>query len=226
MPIRPSLVAEITNALATFSSLNVSAANHPWDLYEGYVFALVVQAARRVGATVSFENILGAPTTAFIFRTSPTSMYRPRPPRIPILYTHAVLSFSSGKQLEVHQGVYVTGKSGLPHECDVAVIDRAEGISCRASRAHPRGKKTILAAECKFYATLNIALARGFIGLTSDLANHDRFFVANTTYDNLERLLTHHMRLWSRDTIPNRPIEVNRLRALFENALLRYLSRS
>lgn len=80
--------------------------------------------------------------------------------------------------------------------------------------------------ECKFYAALQIALARGFIGLTTDLATKDRFFVTNTSQSNLERLLTRHSRSWASNAIPHQPIATNRLRSLFEEAFIRYLARS
>jgi hypothetical protein len=84
----------------------------------------------------------------------------------------------------------------------------------------------VLAAECKFCSALGIPLARGFIGLTSDLGNQDRFFVTNHEYLNLERLLTHHSRAWAHKTVPSEPIEVNRLRSRFETALKEYLTRT
>ncbi len=225
MPVNQQLLTQIRAALSAFSSLNVTAANKPWDLYEAYTFALVLQGARRLGATIRFENILGQPTTNIVFRTSPGTIHRPRAPRSLVLYTHAVLHFPRRQELEVHQGIYVSGRSGLPHECDVAVIDRAEGIACRNDPAHPRCHKMVLAAECKFYSSLGIGLARGFIGLTSDLASEDRFFVTNTAHENLERLLTHHARGWSHNTIPAHPFEINRIRARFETALKKYLAR-
>jgi hypothetical protein len=227
MPIRANLITEITSAQGAFSSLNLCASSAPWDLYECYLFGLVLQAARRLNAMVAFENILGRPSTNLLFRVSPGNIYRPSPPRPPILYTHAVLRFPpQGVELEVHQGIYVSGKSGLPHECDVSVIDRAEGVACRRERAHPRCRKAILAVECKFYSSLAISLARGFIGLTSDLANDDRFFVTNTEHNNLERLLTHHDRAWGHRLIPAEQVEVNRVRSLFETALKKHLARA
>src|SRR5262245_43286475 len=129
MPIRSDLVNDIVNSLGSFSGMNFAASSDPWDLYEAYTFGLVPQAARSLGATILCEDILGVVTNNIIFRTNPGTIHRPRPPRSPILYTHAVLRFPRRQELEVHQGIYVAGRSGLPHECDVAVIARAEGVA-------------------------------------------------------------------------------------------------
>lgn len=223
MPLRPTLLADLRTQLGAFSSLNITAATQPWDVYEAYCFALVLQAARRVGGAVSFEDAFGVPTTNLVFRTSPGTVH---PGSRGIPYTHGVLRFPNGIELEVHQGIYVSGKSGLPHECDVAVLERAEAQTCRSRRVYPRSKCVVLAVECKLYAALGIDLARSFIGLTSDVTASDRFFIANTNHANLERLLTHHDRSWETNVEPLRVLEVNRLRSRFETALKKYLARA
>lgn len=223
MPLRANMLSDLRNELATFSSLNISAASKPWDVYEAYSFGIVLQAARRVGASMSFEDVDGNATTKLVFRTSPGTVHRGTKG---ILYTHGVLRFPNAVELEVHQGVYVSGKSGLPHECDVAVLERAEAQTCRSRRVYPRSKCVVLAVECKLYAALGIDLARSFIGLTSDLAASDRFFISNTSHANLETLLTHHGRSWETNVVPLQVREVNRLRSHFETALKKYLARA
>lgn len=222
MPLRASLLTDLQGALGTFSSLNISAADQPWDVYEAYSFGLVLQAGRRVGASVSFEDVNGSATTSLVFRTSPGTVY-PGSKAIP--YTHGVLRFPKGVEFEVHQGVYVSGKSGVAHECDVAVVERTEAQTCRSRRVNPRSKCVLLAVECKLYAALGIDLARSFIGLTSDLAPSDRFFISNTSHGNLEMLLTHHGRSWETNVVPFQVQEVNRLRARFETAIKKRLTR-
>src|ERR1700723_1519836 len=60
--------------------------------------------------------------------------------------------------LEVHLGVYVSGKSQLIHEADVVVLTEAEGSLSRANSVPPRSHQCVLTVECKFYAS-NIGLS-------------------------------------------------------------------
>jgi hypothetical protein len=219
MPLRSNLLSDIALRLAAVTSLNLTTRSAACDIFEAYTFSLVLDAASREGATIHFEDLSGRPSTNLIFRTSPGRIYGSAPPVSPIQYTRAIIAFSDRPELELHQGVYVSGKSGLLHECDIAVILRTEGQTCRRERVNPRCAKVILAVECKFYSSgLGIDLARGYIGLTSDVWNDYRFFTSNTSSDSIKRLLTYHNRVWEHDVVPSNPIIVNRLRALFERA--------
>lgn len=215
MPLRPDLLNDIRTRLSAISALNLTSSNDASDIFEAFAFSLVIDAAIRLGASVAFENLRGHSVNNLIFRTSPGRIFESNPPSTP--YTHAVVEFPAKPQIELHQGVYVSGKSGLLHECDVAVVLRTEGQTCRRVQAHPRCAKAILTAECKcFSANLGIGLARGFIGLTSDLRTDGRFFVSNISSDSVKKLLTHHNRLWEQNVIPANTVTVNRLRSLFE----------
>ena len=217
MPLNDQLLNEISNQLRQALALNLNNRSASNDLFEAYVFAIVLDAATREGAAlpIQLEDINGSPSATAVFRTSPGRIY-PANPSSP-QYTHAVLLFQNKPPLELHQGIFVSGKSGLLHECDVAVILRSEAQTCRQNRVHPRCAKVIFASECKFYgAGLGIGLARGFLGLTTDIWKQGRFFVSNSASDSSRKLLTHHDRKWAEGLLPSNPNVTNRFRALIE----------
>ena len=87
--------------------------------------------------------------------------------------------------------MFVTGKSGILHECDVAVLDRNEAILCRKQSVHPRDGKLLSAIECKFHTgTLQLGLARAFLGLTEELTKSERFLVTNTASPAAQKKMT------------------------------------
>src|SRR5258706_11949688 len=112
------LLAEIEQALSSALTPSLTRWSDGADLYEAYVFSLILDAATVEGAVISFRNVDGTPPTTFTFRTSPGHIYSRRR-----AYSHALLQFSDVPLLlEVHTGVYVSGKSGLIHEADVLVL--------------------------------------------------------------------------------------------------------
>lgn len=174
---------------------SVSAAS---DVYEGYVFGLVLRAGVAAGGSVSFENVYGQRVGRLVFRTSPGMLYSSVHP-----YAHAVLRLPGCDPLEVHVGVRVQGKSGVLHECDVLVLPAEEAILSRARHVAPRGTRSLLAVECKYYASyLSLYLARGFHGLHSDLGLKFPYFVANLRAGRIERYLSYHNRTWENGVIP------------------------
>ena len=170
----------------TPSGPNPSKAN---DVFEGFVWSIVIRAAMQEGASVSYEDVETKPASALIFRTSPGTIYSKRN-----AYTHAIIRFPDvANELEAHIGIQVEGSSGVLHECDVAVLDRNEAILCRSNNVHPRAGKLLIGAECKFYgSTLSLDLGRSFLGLRLDLKRKHRFFVSNTTSASIETLLASH----------------------------------
>jgi hypothetical protein len=117
VPIRQDLLDRIDAALGFGVPTNYSTASAANDLFEGYVFSLVIAAARSQGAQLSFEDVNEAAVTSLLFRTSPGFIYSRAQP-----YTHARIAFPRCPELEAHIGVFVGGRSGVLHECDVAVI--------------------------------------------------------------------------------------------------------
>ncbi len=170
-----------------------------WDVYEGYIFGLVLGAAVAAGGAVDYEDVHGSPATGrLVFRTSPGMLHSTTHP-----YTHAVLDFPDCDPLEVHVGVRVQGRSGVLHECDVLVLPAAEAALARSKAVAPRGSRSLLAVECKYYASyLSPYLARGFQGLHSDLGLLHPFFVANVRAPRIERYLSYHKRKWENGVMP------------------------
>jgi len=168
MPLRPTLLADIQTALghALIPSLtSVSAAN---DLYEAYLFGIIIQAARAEGANrVDFRSRTQTNPTVFVFRTSPGYLRSTTQD-----YGYAELEFHGKPVLEVHLGVRIAGASGVLHECDVCVLLQEEANVCRNSptTVAPRSARVILSVEAKFYAgDLGLHLGREFLGFLSDI---------------------------------------------------------
>jgi hypothetical protein len=178
----------------------------PGDLFEVYVFGLVLEGARREQAVVAYENVRGPFQGIATFRTSPGRIWSLAQP-----YTHAVLQFRSKPPLEVHLGVYLEGKSGVMHEADVAVLPQAEALSCRTAQIYPKAGRALCTVECKFYETpLSINLGRSFIGLSAEFGKGKAFFVMNQPEGSIGRLLDEHKRKWEHSIVPPSASDINR----------------
>mgnify|MGYP000845338428 CR=1 FL=1 len=218
MTIPTDLLNQIANTFGATISSSLTTASDTSDIFEAYVFSLVLEAARTEGATITYRDVLGNTPTSFIFRTSPGYIFSTNRN-----YTHAVILFPNKAPLEVHIGVRVVGKSGVLHECDVAVIEQSEAETCRQRQVPPRSSKVLIAVECKFYSTpLQLHLARAFIGLTTDLSVTKPIFVSNSSSDSLEKLLSGRDRAWEHNLIPSAMVEVMRLRHKFQDAFQTY----
>src|SRR5947209_1629753 len=99
--MRAALLSEIRTAIGSALNPNLTAASAGSDLFEAYVFGLVLTAARQEGATIRFENVDGSSSQTFTFRTSPGHLFWDNRP-----YTHAVIEFLNRPELEAHLGVY------------------------------------------------------------------------------------------------------------------------
>jgi hypothetical protein len=188
------------------------------DAYEVYVFTLVLEAARSEGATVEFRATSGTLNPSpLTFRTSPGSIFSASND-----YSFAALEFPDGLSYEAHIGIYVEGVAGVLHECDVAVIDAAEGVFCRRNKVHPKRKCLALSAECKFYTgKLGISIGREFIGSTTELGTVGRFLLSNSDGKSVDRVLAHHDRDRYFNLAPNnsdaQAQTVSRFRRIFAN---------
>lgn len=221
MTITDDLLDEIATTLGSAISSSLTSASATSDIFEAYVFSLVLEAAQTEGARITYRNVLGNTPTDFIFRTSPGYIFSTNQN-----YTHAVILFSNKAPLEAHIGVRVVGKSDVLHECDVAVIEQIEAEICRQRQVPPRSSKVLIAVECKFYSTpLQLHLARAFIGLTTDLSAAKSIFVSNNSSGSLEKLLTGRGRDWEHNLVPASSVEVMRLRHKFQDAFQKYKAR-
>lgn len=197
------------------------------DLFEAYVLSIVLDAAMRVGANfIGLRDTRGNVARSTLFRTSPGPIFA-RPTHVARqFYTHALIEFPGSPRLEIHQGVYVLGRSRSIHECDVAVIEHREAEECRRNGTYPRSSKVLIAAECKHYARpLGISWSRGFLGLTSDIWVGNRFLVSNSPQTAVG-LLGHHNRDWADLLEPAHAAEVDRFRSAIERAFIKYKARN
>lgn len=181
MTIADDLLNEINGTLGTAISSSLTTASDTSDIFEAYVFILVIEAARTEGAAIGYRDVFGNTPAVFVFRTSPGYIFSTNRP-----YTHAIISFPNKAPIEAHIGVRVVGKSEVLHETDVALIQQAEAETCRQRQVPPRSSKVLVAIECKFYSTpLQLHLARAFIGLTTDLSAGKLIFVSNGSSNSL-----------------------------------------
>ncbi|SFK68176.1 hypothetical protein SAMN05216275_1329 [Streptosporangium canum] len=221
MTSEKDLLRELRAHLRGAGRISYKSASAVGDLYEGYVFALVVDEALQRGASLHYEDVDGNKTSNLIFRTSPGQLYSRAH-----AYTHAVVEFGSiAPPLEVHVGVQVQGSSGVLHECDVLVLTQDEANQSRSARVAPKARNCILAIECKFYSSnLPLDLARSFQGLGTDLGEKARpTFVSNSTSGTVKRYLSHKGRLWEHSVIPGNP-QVRGLREKIREAFKIYMS--
>jgi hypothetical protein len=213
----PQLISSIEQSLAASISPLLAPPSQGADLYELYIWSLLIEAARAEGASVEFRDVHGELVSSnFVFRTSPgriSSTFRP--------YTHAHIAFDQCPPLEAHIGIFVSGKSKVIHECDVAVTYADAAATCRTEEVHPKSTQLLLSAECKFYvqSTMGVGLARSYLGLVSELKHSHResYSVAVSESNSVEKLFAHHQKDWETGVAPNdvkgRP---QRLRASFE----------
>lgn len=221
MAIEDDLWDQIATSLGAVPSTNLSSASAGNDLYENYVWSLVLEAAEQEGATVTLRGPDGNPATQFWFRTQPSGIASNANP-----YCYALIQFPRCPDLEAHVGIYVSGRSKVKHECDVAVLYKSEADTCRANNVHPRCTKVVLTAECKFYiqSTVGIPLGRSFLGLIHDIQNGERYFIATRASQSVARLFSKHNKEYEIGLSPmDRDMET-RLRGSFEKAFRDYQS--
>lgn len=217
MAVHEDLISAIESIVASAATAGYSSATATNDIYENYVWALCLAAARQHGASIRYEDYNEQSTTSLVFRTAPGAIYSSAHP-----YTHAAIEFPGCPTLEAHVGIRVTGRSRVLHECDVAVVDREEARLCRANQVHPRASKVILAAECKFYTSaLQLHLGRGFLGLTSDIYRKERYFITNGQSPSVTKLIAHHQSEWECGVYPTSP-EADALLHSFARAFRNY----
>jgi hypothetical protein len=90
----------------------------------------------------------------------------------PTSYTHAVLSGTSGA-IELHTGIYITGRSGAEHEVDVVAIDDRTGTNSTAIGRVVTHHDVHWAMEAKLFATakpLSLSIPRAVLGTAYDLS--------------------------------------------------------
>lgn len=222
MTTASDFVREITNALRRSIPLSLTDESRANDCYEAYVLGLIIIAAEREGASVSYENVHGNPATKFVFRTSPGHIFSTHQN-----YTHAVIKFDGSPPLEAHMGIRYIGRSGVAHECDVSVLSWKEAQLSRRYFSIPHHSAIMLAVECKYYESsrVSIGLTRGFLGLTSEIGKDNNYFVVNTLTDNAAIILESHDNHYEESVFPEQR-QVERLIGAFQKRFDKYRVRS
>lgn len=217
MPIRNDILVEIGSTLGSLAGSNLNSYSALDNLYEVYIFSLILRACRNQGGHFTLRNITATHRgTRMYFRTAPgyiSSTTRN--------YTYADLNFVNKPPLEAHVSIRCTGQSTVLHEADVCVLFKSEAELCRMARARvaPKSAKIIITAETKFYtAALGLHLGRSFLGLVSDFSSDFPIFITNTNSDSIEKLLSKRGKHWEHKITPSNVGDVNRLIGIFETA--------
>jgi hypothetical protein len=213
LPSPPELLLLLIQNLGANVSLGKLSNVAAWDRYEAFVWLLVIQAARQEGAQVTLQDVNLNSASAPILRTSPGVISSNAQP-----YTHAVIVFPGKPILEAHVGIQIAGKSTVPHECDVVVLDRVEAQACRDSGANPRYKSALIIAECKYYPTSNLSLklSREFLGFCKEMRKIDCFFVASRSSAPVLKVLSHSNCHRQTNVLPNSQPSVSLIHAFRE----------
>jgi hypothetical protein len=222
MTIRPGLISNIKAALSSALSPNLTAGSKGDDLYEAYIWSVVLDAARNKGAKILFKDIQGnIASGVFTFRTSPSEIWWSSEN-----YCHAEINFPKCPPLEAHVGIYVAGRSKVRHECDVAVLFKNEADVCRSRNALPRASKVILSVEAKYYvaSTLGLGLGRAFLGLCNEIQRTNRFFIATSPSKSIAKLLSKHTIGFDLEFTPTIPHNVDVMRGLFEKVFASFIA--
>jgi hypothetical protein len=203
----------------------LNAASNGADVYEAYLMAIVIRAAKDLHMGIAIEDTSGAPKTTLQLRTSPSSITSGN-------FTHVVLSrpSSTDELLEVHTGIYVQGTSGVRHECDVVILKRDAGLHCRQHpRSDPRSSAVVWAMEAKFYVTnVGLAKAREYFGLNLEMSgkkSRRTALVVTRSTSSVQKLFTHHTPVghFYSDVYPGQ-LTVDNLRSYLRQVLGRCLS--
>src|SRR5262245_19285763 len=100
MPAIDQLLADVRNQLGQAVALNLTRRSSACDVFEAYVFSIVLDAAMRADAQlpIRLEDTYGNLSNIAVFRTSPGRIYTSAPDSPP--YTHAVIRFQNKPELE------------------------------------------------------------------------------------------------------------------------------
>lgn len=177
--------------------LSHSIASKTYDLYEAYLFGVVVEAAESIGLAVRFESASGASVAGLVLRASPSTIWSGAQP-----FTHAVFIKNNAPVLEAHLGIYIFATSGLSHEADVVVLDAEEASRARALQQDPRASSAAVVVEAKFHASLALRTGREYLGLTTDLGKTSPILATSAPGPSVHRLVSYRGRAGHFELIP------------------------
>lgn len=164
------LTAILPDAVPTTMTLSGPKPTAGNDIYEAYLFSLIVEAAITEGYSVEFKDAGGNRATSLHLRTSPGHITSARS-KAGQKFTHAHLEVRNRPPLELHTGIFTVGKSRVAHEADVLLLSKDEADRCRSGNVDPQSSTALLAIEAKYYTNaVDLATAREFLGLSKDLS--------------------------------------------------------
>lgn len=157
-----SMLTTISGALSTAATLGYSAASAAHDIYEGYVLALLLQAASAESWTAELRDGSDNPTANAIFRSGPG--------RLPSgNFTHIRLTKDGKVALEAHIGVKVLGASSIAHEFDLLLLPASVAATCRRANRDPSSGDVVAHVEAKYHGgNLALPIGRAVAGLAVD----------------------------------------------------------
>jgi hypothetical protein len=212
--IQSSTVGEIADAIEKVLEPGLELESLAPNIFEVYIFSLIIQAAKAEGAQVSYQDVHGKSPKSLEFLSGLGNIYSQARP-----YTHAVVKFRRKPVLEAHIGVRIAGKSQVLHTSNIALLLQSEAQVCRKNQVLPRSSKVVLSATCKFHSTcVPLYLARAFMGLDADLAARDCYFVVNTLSDPVSRLLDHHRKYWEHQIFPGSAMDIVRFQRMLQTS--------
>ncbi|MBN8424713.1 hypothetical protein JF531_09285 [Microbacterium esteraromaticum] len=197
------LRAQLPAALPTTMSATATPGN---DLYEAYLFGLILEAAKIAGYTVEIRDST-KPAKQLHLRRSPGRIYSIGAPGR--LYTHALLKVGNRPPLEVHTGVKFVGRSKVLHEADVLVIPQKDADRSRAAAVDPHSKSAFLIIEAKYWTkAVKLGTGREFLGLRRDSSAKAQVFVCTIAKASAIALLAGSPGVEYDDgVLPNRAVE-------------------
>lgn len=219
-----SLLAALPAALPTTMTTEGPRPTAGNDLYEAYLFGLVLRAARLERFRITLADADGLASVLKLRRapgrlaSAGSSAAR---------FTHAVLECPTRPTLEVHTGVGVVGRSKVIHEADVLVLPQSDADRCRQFNLDPRGARALLLIEAKYYTEiLKLGTGREFLGLCSEINADYRVFVATVAGNSVVSLLSGRAPGIAYDigVLPRRPAEAS-LVSLLRRIMRDYRSR-
>jgi len=139
-------------------------------LYEFYAFSLVVTTLHARKAQIQVRGPDDKPAHTLRFRLGPSCIYT-QSARACFVYIRI-----DNREYELHNGVYVRGRSSQRHELDVCIIERAAARNCCSTpRNDPEWRSVRYFSECKFIGSsrsVPLWMARGFLGLLLDVSHN------------------------------------------------------
>lgn len=190
------------------------------NVYEAYVFSLVVAAAAESGGRISYYDRFANEVKDLVFRGSPGLLHA-RGRR----FTHAVIRFGQAPPIEVHLRVKVRGTSGSDGECDILIIDSHTADTSRHKDAVPKGSSCELAIECKYYLVpLPIEAATAFSGRSGDRSSLNALFAANRASPQVSKFLWNKKWMFELGLLPSTR-QVAYLKALVRETFKKYTAK-